>query len=398
MSDELCLSKAHFSSLLISGLVNFCNFIFSEPLYFCYFVFFSPYLLKLVSFLSPLFLTTFLLSVAAGIVQEKISVTVSRDPLSENDFGGDGFEGTDDLGIYEVLFGTRLLFEENEKPSKIPEEKIEESPGSGVKCRSFSQKKGVFEAKMIEQNNPNPVFQIKNSCPALEERRLENFLKILQQFEKMSTANADEKKKMGFKMALEGPTDNSITMDNSEDGRKGQNHPPPVVKGHSHRMSCDVSDENNEPKEHIPKADSLRTWGHSNSGSFGSMRKEKEWRRTLACKLFEERHNVDGGEGMDSLWEAYETDSNKSVDPKKKRSKKTSSIEFVEDHEDEDDEDDDVVDGQLCCLQAVKLSAGKMNLGIGRPNLVKISKAIKGFGWLRHVSKHSKKVHDNGDR
>lgn len=43
-----------------------------------------------------------------------------------------------------------------------------------------------------------------------------------------------------------------------------------------------------------------------NLGSFGSMRKEKEWRRTLACKLFEERHNVDGGgggEGMDMLWE-----------------------------------------------------------------------------------------------
>ncbi|GER31396.1 hypothetical protein STAS_07393 [Striga asiatica] len=371
MSDELCLLKAHFSSLLISDLINFCNFIFSNPLYFCYFVFFSPYLLKLVSFLSPLFLTTFLLFIS-GIVQEKISVSVSQDPLSEKDFGRDGSQGTDDLGIYEILFGTRLLYEENENPPKIPEEKIEESPGSGVKSRSLSQKRGVFEAKMIEQNNPGPISQIKNSCPILEEKRLENFLKILHQFEKMSTANTDEKKKLG--------------LNSYENGRKGQNLPPPVVKGHSH--SCDVSDENNQSKEHITKAENLKT---CDSGSLGSMRKEKEWRRTLACKLFEERHNVDGGEGMDSLWEAYEMDSNK------KTSKKTSGIEFVED-ENEDDDDDDVVDGQLCCLQAVKLSAGKMNLGIGRPNLVKISKAIKGFGWLRHVSKHSKKVHDNGDR
>uniref|UniRef100_A0A803KQ29 Uncharacterized protein n=1 Tax=Chenopodium quinoa TaxID=63459 RepID=A0A803KQ29_CHEQI len=44
--------------------------------------------------------------------------------------------------------------------------------------------------------------------------------------------------------------------------------------------------------------------GQPYMGSFGSMRKEKEWRRTLACKIFEERHNgssnqaaVNGGGG-----------------------------------------------------------------------------------------------------
>ncbi|THG18902.1 hypothetical protein TEA_022349 [Camellia sinensis var. sinensis] len=34
---------------------------------------------------------------------------------------------------------------------------------------------------------------------------------------------------------------------------------------------------------------------------------------------------------------------------------------------------------------------GTLNLGMGRPNLVKISKAIKGIGWLHHVTKHGKK-------
>lgn len=138
----------------------------------------------------------------------------------------------------------------------------------------------------------------------------------------------------------------------------------------------------------------------SNLGSYGSMRKEKEWKRTLACKLFEERHNVvEGDEGMDSLWEIYESDSSKSKrkddDAKKKKKKKKSITEIDyygdEDDEDEDDEELEMTNGQLCCLQALKFSAGKMNLGMGRPNLVKISKALKGIGWLHHVKRHSKK-------
>nr|POF27568.1 hypothetical protein CFP56_75446 [Quercus suber] len=125
----------------------------------------------------------------------------------------------------------------------------------------------------------------------------------------------------------------------------------------------------------------------SNLGNFGSMRKEKEWRRTLACKLFEERHNVEGGEGMDLLWETYETDSNKLQAKSNTKKGKKSGVEYNED----DDEDEEEVDGQLCCLQALKFSAGKMNLGMGRPNLVKISKALKGIGWLHNVTRHGKK-------
>ncbi|XP_043805715.1 uncharacterized protein LOC122721245 [Manihot esculenta] len=124
----------------------------------------------------------------------------------------------------------------------------------------------------------------------------------------------------------------------------------------------------------------------SNLGSFGSMRKEKEWRRTLACKLFEERHNVEGGEGMDLLWETYETDSIKMQAKGNTKKGKKGNVEYYD-----DDEEEEESNGQLCCLQALKFSAGKMNLGMGRPSLVKISKALKGIGWLHHVSK--KKVY-----
>jgi hypothetical protein len=93
---------------------------------------------------------------------------------------------------------------------------------------------------------------------------------------------------------------------------------------------------------------------------------------------------------MDMLWETYETDSTKVQAKGRAKKGKKGSIEYYDDEEDLEEEKSD---GQLCCLQALKFSAGKMNLGMGRPNLVKISKALKGIGWLHHVSKHSKKGH-----
>jgi hypothetical protein len=129
----------------------------------------------------------------------------------------------------------------------------------------------------------------------------------------------------------------------------------------------------------------------SNLGSFGSMRVEKEWRRTLACKLFEERHNnSDGSEGMDMLWETYEKDSNKGMKKSNTKKGKKSEVEYYSEDEVEEDIDEEI-GTKLCCLQALKFSTGKMNLGMGRPNLVKFSKALKGIGWLHNVGKNGKK-------
>ncbi|OMO66560.1 reverse transcriptase [Corchorus capsularis] len=148
----------------------------------------------------------------------------------------------------------------------------------------------------------------------------------------------------------------------------------------------------------VTDKDQTMEW-NSPLGNFGSVTKEKEWRRTLACKLFEERHNVDhhgGGDGMDLLWETYETDHSNSnkVQLKNSSSKKGKKGGMSNEYYDVDEEDEyeEESDGQLCCLQALKFSAGKMNLGMGRPNLLKISKALKGIGWLHHVgTRHAKK-------
>lgn len=128
-------------------------------------------------------------------------------------------------------------------------------------------------------------------------------------------------------------------------------------------------------------AESRRTLEY-NLVSHGYMRKEREWKRTLACKLYEERN--ESGEGMDLLWETYEMETMK----KEERQDDDSKEKYENDSEEEEEEEE--MDEKLCCLQALKLSAGKMNSGIGRPNLMKISKAIKRFGWLKNVSK---KVH-----
>lgn len=113
------------------------------------------------------------------------------------------------------------------------------------------------------------------------------------------------------------------------------------------------------------------------------IRKEREWRRTLACKLFEDRHSggVGNEDDMDSLWEVHES--------------KESTTMGKPDHKDhiinneDDDDDDGLVGEKVCCLQALKLSAGRM----GRPNITTISKVLNRIGWLRtsKANRHRKR-------
>ncbi|KAL6506536.1 hypothetical protein OROGR_024717 [Orobanche gracilis] len=415
MFHELFRSEAHFKSLLISDLILSCVAIFSNPLYISYFIFFSPYLLKLVTSLFPLFITTFLIFLAflTGIVQKNSSADLSLTSsvlenlrIEKGCYRDEGFPGFDDLGIHEILFGTCLMNCVSEDLPEVSEKKSEENLEPGLDM----EKDPRFEAKTMEEKNPGRVLESNKSCPGMEERRLGNFLKILDQFERLSTASTEEKKKMKFvtkidRAVTQGVRNNAATKVSFNGG--GEHTPP--VKAHSQRITSSVnhSDDGDEKEHSVKKVMSFRTWDdHNNNNhfaSFGSMRKEKEWKRTLACKLFEERHSIDDGEGMDSLWEAYEMDSEKSMRKTrdlKKRNKKISGIEFNEEFvhgkdeedDDDDDEEEEVVDEQLCCLQVIKVS------GMRRPNIVKISKVIKGFGWLHHLIKHSKKVHNNGDR
>ncbi|KAK4268252.1 hypothetical protein QN277_024934 [Acacia crassicarpa] len=142
-----------------------------------------------------------------------------------------------------------------------------------------------------------------------------------------------------------------------------------------------------------------RYWEYSRRiRRYGSMRKEKSWRRTLAFKLYEENNNVDDDDGrsgkseaMDLLWETYEDIEHDKV----KESTKSEANDEDEEGDDEKEEKEKGIEGKFCCLQALKLSAGKVNMGMRKPSLIKITKALKSIGFLHHhVRKHGrKKIH-----
>jgi ribosomal protein L12E/L44/L45/RPP1/RPP2 len=133
--------------------------------------------------------------------------------------------------------------------------------------------------------------------------------------------------------------------------------------------------------------------------------KEKEWKRTLACKLYEERIQLKllrdravvgacSGDDMDMLWEAYETGGGSSAaagDTKRGGSSKAKRGNAQEESvdggesEEETDVDEEGPVRQLCCLQALKFSTRKMNLGGGKPSLAKISKVLKRMTALSRV-------------
>ncbi|KAL3725101.1 hypothetical protein ACJRO7_030160 [Eucalyptus globulus] len=87
---------------------------------------------------------------------------------------------------------------------------------------------------------------------------------------------------------------------------------------------------------------------------------------------------------MDRLWELYEDEWNE------ESSETESGRERGQTSDDEDDDEVEVSE-EMCCLEAFRLSAGKVNnLGLVRPNLVRISRAISGNRRLHQVATHSK--------
>ena len=137
--------------------------------------------------------------------------------------------------------------------------------------------------------------------------------------------------------------------------------------------------------------------------------KDKEWKRTLACKLYEEcmqlrlcrdRAVVEGSDNMDMLWEAYEVGSGSSKGRAGKRSGSKAkggsgnkAEEVVDEGEEEGEEDDEEEEGsvrQLCCLQALKFSTRKMNFGGGKPSLSKISKVLRRMTALSRMGSRRK--------
>ncbi|XP_050204565.1 uncharacterized protein LOC126654671 [Mercurialis annua] len=352
--------KIQFSSLLLSDLLLFCSFILSHPLYLFYFIFFFPYLFKLLSYLSPLFVTT-LLSLL-------LFLTVSPNQLSESNLGT----------LYQALVD-RLS-------SKVVED---------VNATELEAYKIVFEASdydigetpvqfLAQEGTENSSTDDQDQARVSKGSSNENSVAITMP---ESTQMVAEVKTLGVYLHQKEETKEFASEKVEEEEEEKS-----VISSDFDKVETEHKEEEYIRSGSKARMDSNSWSSHENSpnlGSFGSMRKEKEWRRTLACKLFEERHNGDGSEGMDMLWETYESDA---IKVQRKSKSKKGSIEYCDD-DDEEDDDDEPSNGQLCCLQALKFSTRKMNLGMGKPNLVKISKALKGFGWLHHVSKGKKAYH-----
>ncbi|KAB1200546.1 hypothetical protein CJ030_MR0G006975 [Morella rubra] len=426
--------KTEFSSLLLSNLYHFCFFVISHPLYFSYFVFFSPYLLKLLSFLSPLFITTFLLllvllTVSPDLVRQHSHVSELSEsgagflvgtyhavlerlqPKVLDDENHENFQQFEELEMYKIVFDTSTLGI-REEPEEVLELEVKEicsesyqvlvdkSLAAGDNCTTgLEALTSNSDAHPVETRQPEITQQITGVkrlvCFFQEKNELETMSGVKEEKE-VNQLGAESYKVEETKEKPSVIRSGSKAMCNEVNdtalGTKYSEKLDPKMRVNSLREGAILESPNSDcpDGEHTSQVmeNSQAILGSSALGSFGSMRKEKEWRRTLACKLFEERHNVDGAEGMDLLWETYETDSNKTQAKSNTKKGKKSGIWYNEDDDEEEEED---IDGQLCCLQALKFSAGKMNLGMGRPNLVKFSKALKGVGWLHQLGRHGKK-------
>ncbi|GKU86015.1 hypothetical protein SLEP1_g604 [Rubroshorea leprosula] len=384
-----------FSSLLLSDFMLFFSLILSHPLYFSYFIFFSPYLFRVLSFLSPLFITTSLLLLALftllvndgsplELSESKVSFllatyqTVVERFRSKVDDEGDDFHCFEALEAYKIVFEASDL-EIGEKPYEVLEM---ESKESCLQSSGASSEKGLGnlgEIKYLE--SAEVIVGVKCLEEFLHEKEVFENLPRTKEEKEVKTPMGRESEKGEEQKGESVTRESKVLENNTSEAKTG-------IDNAAHHASKVMGNSSWRDRDSFGSTDS-DGFG-TNLGSFGSMRREKEWKRTLACKLFEERHNADvGGEGMDLLWETYETDSNKvQLKSSSRKGKKGSRKEYV----DEDEDGEEESDGQFCCLQALKFSAGKMNLGMRTPNLVKISKAIKGIGWLHHVSnRHGKK-------
>nr|GMD23763.1 uncharacterized protein LOC109182633 [Ipomoea batatas] len=331
--SELCLPrKTWFSSLLISDLKQFCSFLLSQPLYLSYFVFFSPYLLKILSFLFPLVFTTSLLllaflTVSPGLIRKFLPHSKVGDLLSAcHTLVEDGTQECFDLEDFEAY---KIVFEGpitdvQESQAQFSEQSLVENS-----MESMTQEAELNVSVLYtpaRQNIWNDINQ-DNSVTQQTELNVGTHKELVGELESMGSVKGDKK--------VEAQGANADKVVENQKARNGSEDEEANVNKTKTKPKTKTPITGNDSQS--PKVESSRTLDY-NLVSNGSMRKEKEWKRTLACKLYEERNTRD----------------------------------------------------------ALKFSAGKVNLGmgIGKPNLMKISKAIKGFGWLHHVSsKHSKKVH-----
>ncbi|KAK1356011.1 Acidic leucine-rich nuclear phosphoprotein 32 family B protein [Heracleum sosnowskyi] len=427
---ELCMSSTTFkpqASLIYSYFSHITAFILSHPLYFSYFIFFSPYFLKLLSFLSPLFITTSFLLLLLGLAHTNSASTLfePRQNFLHSTFHVIqrslreklGLERQEIISDLEECEAYKLVFVFDTPTSDM----VEHTTGEEYLLQSFDDKEVVVDFSVnVGVKSAGGVHQSKSSdSQVVEEKRLQDFFEVSDDFDdNVVEKNVDPISTKSIKVVEEHVDESKMRKTVDPIITKSIKVVEENVDESKVRKGSEAKDVNifggNNGGGHTKKvmslakpffAEAIIHSGEytSNLGSYGSMRKEKEWNRTLACKLFEERHNtvVEGDERIDALWERHESEElSKSMrmatDTNKKKNMKTSTLlNFYGDVEEEDDDNDneelEITKVQLCCLQAFKFSAGKMNLGMRKPNLVKFSKALKGIGWLHYAKRHGKR-------
>ncbi|KAK4781891.1 hypothetical protein SAY86_015993 [Trapa natans] len=344
-SQEKVVSIRSLCASVSSFIFSCCVPILSQPLYFCYFLFFSPYLFKLLSFLSPLFFTNSLVLISFQYLN---SVCLS---------GQESFLSKEELDLYEILFEawkeTVVEHQVQESVDKFP---ILETAAmeATLERKAAEELKGSKSGEAISQ----------------DEEELDGIAAF--------TVERVKVKQLG--------TESEKVVQGEEGEREGE--PSFFMRGESN-AHVGYNNHDPAPRRQRPRNFSLPgddTDGLAVLGSFRSMRKEREWRRTLACKLFEERHNAGaGGRGgeddMDLLWEKYHEDDTSWSGSRPRETKKKPERE----EEEEDDEEEN-----LCCLQALKFSAGKVNLGLRKPSIMSISRTLRGIGWLHSLRRHKR--------
>ncbi|GJY91562.1 hypothetical protein Tco_0506758 [Tanacetum coccineum] len=428
--DELCLSSTCIFNIICSLLIL------------------SPYFFKFISFfISPLHFSLLLLSIiATSLYHQKTIVDKLRPKVVEED--DEEFLDFEQSEIYNIVFhdhhhpslinsnGNADQLEEQASVMENPEQKLEKLFEELDRFEdSTPMLKLPAEISVSRQNIQTVDLEACSSEAANLDttrifRRLESIKSDLEKASAMATTTttnsaADDLKTNETenlvtvksiisrlessttfgnyrltKLDLEEASSTAISTSGDDENTLKSSSCSPSFGSYDSPKSDPEETEDRKTVENSVKStsNSMRVEldsCNSSFGSYGSMRKEKEWKRTLACKLFEERRSLEGGgEGMDSLWEAYEDDNTNKISRSSKKktnvknNKAKTEFKYFDDGVSEDG-DEFMGNGQLCCLKALKMSTGKMNLGMGKPNLVKISKALKGFGWLHH--RHAKK-------
>ncbi|XP_038887002.1 stress response protein NST1 [Benincasa hispida] len=382
--SEISISKKGFGLSCVSNLFHFFIFLLSHPLYLSYFIFFFPYFLKLLSFLSPLFITTFLLLFAFfSLFYPSSSSDHHHYHLHHH------FHQVSDSSKMGFLATTYQVVFDSLRP-RTPEE----TDGFSPPMEELEAYKIVFETYTFgsEQtpygDDDDPEVEVEADF----QEPMENFPEEIQILQENPLLVGIETKTEELKEAQieNGDENRDVSRDETRDSSKAMEN---EMMKDLRKITEESSISSRTESSPWSSPGSFSSREYNSLGSYGSMRKEKEWRRTLACKLFEERHNSEGTEGMDSLWETYEKSESKKLQKEVKINGKLKKGKKIQKKEEEDEEEEDG-EGQLCCLQALKFSAGKMNLGMGRPNLLKMTKALKGFGWLsRNGSRRNRLIH-----